>query len=717
MTVLFFCIFFFGEIDEEIRPYDEIVLKSGGSFKGLIKEEDNQKVKIALLGSSGTIEGTSIFFKQNIEEIRRRRTVDQIYAGQCRTRNLMDADQLFEIAQWCAREDVGLKQEAVLLAHRVLRLDPANKAVYPLLDTLLAGASIDTFSLQEKDRDIELVTQARQHGIFIGESFLRTAEILLRKTGQAQRYFSEEAVALLQQVQQLGTAEQAKRALEKLIRVYLRLDAVDRLMAVLAQAPEELQTRYRPEVVTRLLLSGRQKDLEKANELIKSFPEGRDRDLLIASVSWLRGDVAKTEALLYATIEKAQSEEAAMAYALLLALQGKRRTAEAVAKLVDVKNKDAALLNFVLSKDKDAAALTQAENAPAGFTLLACEAACSRGDLQEAGRIVDQLLNDRGLGPSMQALLWVLAARIHVQKNEPEKAVPFLYCAAEAMPHEGRIPLALAELYIQKSNSPLARKYLERAKKAGAPAAQLQLAEAYFAYCRGELENAEKISSRSLTAGGLSEKELRYASRLQHALWETNELQVWDDSFDRADSRDVLRSWNEEENFGVRIELVGGKVKFSGTQRAAAKAVTLLSKTVDWDRFIRARFKVRMLSGNAAFGVLASDEVNTVRIEGDGSGTFQLVTARRDREETEPLPFSWTRNAVMEITLSRSTENEITITCNGKPHTLDRRVRFRRGGTAKIGVFARALSSGAAVNLDVESARFWRLSKMSKSGR
>ena len=74
--------------------------------------------------------------RQDIAEIIPRRTPPQIYGDEIRKRDLFDAGQAFELAAWCARDDVGLVDEATVLAHRVLRLDPGNAAVYPLLARL-----------------------------------------------------------------------------------------------------------------------------------------------------------------------------------------------------------------------------------------------------------------------------------------------------------------------------------------------------------------------------------------------------------------------------------------------------------------------------------------------------------------------------------------------------------------------------------------------------
>lgn len=700
-----------GPVTDEIRHYDKVVLNNGGVFEGIIREDDRLTVKIALLGSDGTVGGTSIFNKTDIREIIPRHTPRQIYKEQLGKRSRTDGQALFELAEWCAREEVGLKPEAIALTARVLRLDPGNLNLYPLMDTLLSGTSTGSYTTEQKDRDIELVLQARKQGLFLGESFLRAAEVMASETGPATPYFAGAIIEVLTDVREQGTAVQATRAVEKMAAVYLRLDRLDALRTLLADAPAALQAQYRSDIIARLLIRGGPDDVKEAQAQIANLPDGKDKQLLEASMAWQNKQSGKAEELLMAALSQEKSTDIALALALLYALQGKVKTAEAVMDLVGAESRDKVILNKVLGKEGAGEALAAAGADGMGFALLSAEESYATGKLSQAATQVTRLLQDRSLSGPVRGLLWTLAARVSVRAGRLDQGMRQLAYAREELPKEPRVVLALAELTTQQKDLVQAQQHLMQAKQGGAPDSQVRLAEAYLAYSRGDMQLAGTLTERLVADPALSARERAYAARMQRAIWEAGELETWRDDFDRADSQDVLRSWREDENYGIKITVADKTLQFAGTQRGGDGQFTRLSKTVDWDRFARAEFEIQLVDGSAQFGLFAGDDVYVLRVEGGKGGTFNVITARRDQEKVTALTAPWRRRLVHRVTLEKNTDGLIAASVDGERVELERRIRFRRGGAVDVGMFVRAATPGGQVKANLLSAVFFRLAK------
>jgi tetratricopeptide (TPR) repeat protein len=358
-------------VTEEIRPHDVIRLKNGSTLTGLMRPgAESGAVAITLVNAEGTVTGEVTIQRADILEIVPRRTQQMIYRDEVKRRDLFDPRQTFELAAWCERP-AELAGEAIELAHRSLRLDPDNLEVYPLFARLLAALDPSALSAAQRDREVELALRARERSIFLGSAYLRAARIL---AGDAWTVLAEEAVALLEAVRAQGSEAEQAEATQALAHLYVANDRLDAVLKLLEAAPEALGEKLRAEVVTRLLVRTRPEDLATAHEIVARMPDDADRKVLDASIAWRRGDAARTETLLLAAIEESSSVETARALGVVLALEGKVKTAAEVVKIVAAAGPDGLLLAHLLGEPaKLEELLTAIASAPGAPLLGAAE--------------------------------------------------------------------------------------------------------------------------------------------------------------------------------------------------------------------------------------------------------------------------------------------------------------------------------------------------------
>ncbi len=724
-------------VDEEIRFYDEVRLKNGQVLTGLIKDDtDPAELKMALLRGDGTVKDLVGVPRSTIQEIVPRRTPPQIYKNQVRKRDLMDARQAFELAEWCATEEANLYGEATVLAHRALRLMPDLREAYPLLAALNARKELAALSAEEADRELELVMLARERGIFLAGAYLRAAQVLLDQSKDAWSVFTDEAVSLLAEVRRKGEPGEAAAATEALSNVYLAWGKLDELLELNppekqggapAEAPKtvtaklfslvfpprrgDLPAATAPEaIVARLLMRGTAEDLQKATSLLARIPDGGGKKIIEASLAWSRGDAPATEKLLLEALELTKSPQAALALAIVLALEGKTKTAAEIARIVAPQGADGALLSYVLGKPEALDAFMSAHGTLPGARLLGAEDKLRRGDATEAGTVVSGLLADASLSPAARALAWPLGAKASARAGATDEAVQRLLCARAALPGEGRIALALAALAGYRKNAYEARKYLDEARRRNVPASEAALLDAYVTYGEGNLVAASRLLDKLAADTTLSAGNKAYVARLQRAAWEATRLQTWEDTFQRADGGDVLNSWNEEEKYGIKIALAGNRVTCAGVQEGDADACTFLYVYTEYGRLFRASFRVRPQRDDMAFGIRIAEGTKSARIEAVPGGTYALIVPGTRSEKTDALRFTWKRGAWQTITLELPAKGKPIVDVDGQRAELPQTLLFAKNANVKLGVFVRGARQGAEVELDVSDAKLWRLS-------
>jgi hypothetical protein len=713
MIPMLFSLFLLGgEVTDEIRLYDTVKLTNGSVLTGLIREgPENGSVRIALVGSDGKVAGSDevAIERQKIAEIVPRRTPRMIFNDQLKKRNLMNAQEVLELASWSSREEVGLAEEATTLAHRALRLAPDERTVYPLLEKLLAKKDTASLEPAEKDREIELAERAREHDIFLPRAFLRAAQVLAGDAAGGWSVLADEAAALLGLVREKGTDEEKAEATEALAHLYLRGERLDELLKLMEAAPESLQEKLRLELINRLLGRDTADDLAAAGETIAKLPPGPDRKVLEASLAWRSGDAARTEQLLLEAVEETRSPETALALGVVLALEGKRKTAEEVAKLVPLSGPDGIFLSYLLGKTENLQALADSLPAVPGVALLQAEETLMRGDAVEAQAALARFLERKDASPSVRALAWPLQAKISYAERAIDAAVRALLYARAALPREGRLSLALANLAALGGDIPGARSYFADAVKLGAPAAPTALADSYIAFRAGELGRCGTVLRSCAGNPALGERERRYVADLGQAVWEATHLETWEDRFDRADGAEVLNAWNEEEKYGIQITLAGKAVTFAGEQTGSLEASTYLSRYADWERFYRASCRLRPVRGDCAFGLLVIQEKDALMVGRLDGETFEIVTRRASVEKREPLNVPFAPGQTYTITLELAPSGDPVATVDGTTVTSTARLRFGKKTPVKVGCFCRGLARGSGVEMNVEWFRLWRL--------
>lgn len=708
MTAVLCCsLWFLGAgVDEEIRLYDEVRLKNGQVLTGLIKEDgDPNEVKLALLRADGTVRDLVGISRSTVKEIVPRRTPAQIYRNQVKQRDHMDAAQLFELAVWCATDQAGLYDEAAALAHRVLRLAPAMRAVYPLLASLNARKAVAALTPEEADREVELAMRAREHGEFLAGAWLRAARVLLDQNKDAWNVVTDEAVKLLAEVRAKGNAEEAAAATSALSSLYLAWEKLDDLLAL---GGAEVAT---PETVAaKLLLRGTEKDLSDAQELIASLPDGGGRKLAEASLAWSRGDAARTQTLLLEAVELTKSPDAARALAVVLALEGKTKTAEELAKIVAPQGADGALLSYVLGAREALDTFISAHGALPAARLLAAEEKYRRGDAEGAAAAASELLDGAGMPPAARALAWPLLAKAQARLGALDAAVARLLCARAALPGEGRVSLALAAVAAFRNDLYEGRRYLEEARGLRVPPGEAALVEAYLAYREGNLAAASRAAAALSADASLPAACRSYAAHLQRAAWEATRLQSWEDTFERPDATEVLNSWHEDEKYGIRIALAGNRVRFAGTQEGAEDATTFLFVYTEYGRLFRASFRLRAQRDDMAFGVQIAEGAKAARIEAQPGGAWAYVVPGAWGDRSEALPLAWQRGAWHRVTIEFPAKGRPVIEVDGRRAEFPQTAIFAKNANVKLGVFARGGRQGAEVELELDAVKLWRLS-------
>ena len=714
MILVFSILLLSAPISKEIRLYDTIKLTNGSVLRGLIQSDsDRETLTIALLGSEGKVSGGVVRIpRSQVAEIIPRQTPLQIYREEVRKRDVLDSGQLLELAQWCGKSEVGLYSYAVALAHRVLRLDPTRREVYPLLEKLLARKALENLTEEERDFEIEVALRAQENGVVLPQQFLRAAQILYREAGPGNEQMVRAALGFLLEAKSKGSEEIKNEALSILARIHLDRGDLQSLSALLEECPAEEKLKLERELVVRLLNRGRPEDIDQAEKLIADLPEGVSRSELQAAVSFFRGDLEACRQELLKLVEKTGSPEIVATLGVVLSVSGKEKTAGEIAKLPELSGPDAILLRYLSGVEGAAEKLKTEAVSRLGLWLVPGWQAALTGDKEGVKACVDGLRKSGKVRAEHEMLAWVLSAIAAFSAGDYDQVWRnLLYARAAFHQAPPQLDLSLAALNAWRRDGSEARRLVAEASRRGAPPQWVVLVDAYAAYCAGRLDLCERLLGRLPGVEGSEGPFELYVRLLRNAVWEARCLETWEDRFERADSQDVLSGWLEDERYGVQILLRNQSVVFSGRQAGAPDSITLLYRFVDWGRFYRLRAVFKNPGPGTLCGLFCSDGRSTLRLEVAPDGKVYAVIQRQGRsEERKDTGAALAATRSFELGIQYTREGKLVAILGRKQLDLGKPVRFSKRSAVRAGVFAGSLERGGPVEVTVNSVRLWRLS-------
>lgn len=161
---------------------------------------------------------------------------------------------------------------------------------------------------------------------------------------------------------------------------------------------------------------------------------------------------------------------------------------------------------------------------------------------------------------------------------------------------------------------------------------------AYVAYARDDRDSARGLLER------LTKLDPRdaWAARGLRNLEEARTRRVWVDTFDRP-GPEVKNSWRVEAPFGLRVELVDGRLFMTGTQQNEPDGKTRLGRTVQGEQVVKleARLLLDRLSAGARAGIrfAAPERGAEVVLFRDVDGGLKVTwTARKKAPLEDPRP-------------------------------------------------------------------------------
>lgn len=673
--------------EEDLRPYDHLVLKNGNTIEGTIETPGDPSTlpELLVVTSSGA---TRLRLKRNeIESILPRQTADEVYRRKKKrvalvTRPAERARAELEVGLWCKRPalelDGAAPQPTKALEHllNAAELDSSLAEVYPQLLTTLDSLPADP-NLEAR------VLQLAESGGW------KTPELDFRLGSRlAEAGLSAPARERLERFLTAGgsNAGQERRAREILRDIFLQsgnptaaIQMYEKLLAAAPSGPGSFEAHYE---LSRILALGRAPDVlrsarEHLTQALKVQPDYLQGVAELAALDYRLGAFPAAEKGLRDLLAKdAGNVAVSISLAQILLRTGKLEPAEEALRplLSSAKGEDLArahqtqgLLREIKGDDlganasyREALALDPGLlEARVGLALILLRA----GQGQDAEALARELLPFAAENvPTLAAAERLLAECAAARGNDAE-ALTHLERALEV---DSGDPLLLERagiLSLRAGKLDPGYALLLRARQAAGERPELLNALAYYHYTRGDLDQAKshfdavlklvpappRPSGRDAKALPLPPARL-YALRGKELIEDLGRLEMWAADLGGPDVA-TLDGWEETERFGVEVVRRGGLIVLGGKQSAQADGVTmaLLDRPVDVSTFERVAASLKLESGKARVGLRLEGFAKTggsstgivVARDFDGTVRIQVKTSSGDWEalpRTEDVP-------------------------------------------------------------------------------
>jgi tetratricopeptide (TPR) repeat protein len=743
--------------DEEIRPFDRILLANGRELEGIIASPD---AELAERIEIRTVEGAQITVpRSDVQSIVPRQTSEQVY-GKVRQRvRLVREPEArsraeLELALWCKtpRPELGGAQPMAGAAAEHLRnalaANPALHDAYPHMIAVLAEKG-DPADLGEADIEEELrvALLAEAGGYEDPELDFRLGVLFARQLADP-----DLAVRHLEKVVASGhdNRGQTRRARSLLADLYRRAGTPEKafsLYRAILVEPETDPVNFEPLLELALL------EMQKG---ASGFPAARAlllkaqaiqpefSDILghLGAMDYHEGNITGAEKHLRALLGRDQgSFEARLALSLVHARRGLYGQAEKElrALLGEAPPAERARIHLGLGSIAEArgqhdAALGQYREAlsvePGGPVSVEANLALGfllarGGGGEEARRIAEELLKRYPDNLAIFAAGSRLLGEAALAGGQDGEAINHFEQAVEV---EGRDPTQLEQagiLSLRAGRLDAGYELLSRVEKLGVEERPDTVnGLAYYYYQRGDRARAEelfrKVASRAVRDRRAAQEtpQRAYARSGLDLLEDLESLEVWTADFAGPDGP-TLNGWVETERFGVEISRKDGAIVLSGAQAKEPEGLTVvtLERPVEVRSFERIAATVGGLSGDVRVALRLEGHSATGASAGivfykdiDGLMRFQTKTTRGDWTHGEPTTAEAPKPAGSGGTEARGTQTKLVYPGTtrwpdgGGSHVLEiRRSREGRSSVRAAGASTplRSRSTSSATRFDL----------------
>ncbi|MCO5171031.1 MAG: tetratricopeptide repeat protein [Planctomycetes bacterium] len=218
-----------------------------------------------------------------------------------------------------------------------------------------------------------------------------------------------------------------------------------------------------------------------------------------------------------------------------------------------------------------------------------------------------------------------------VRRGDPEAELRLLELHARTAAPGPDLLARLGRSYLRQERHDEARALFERALEQAPDHAASLRGLAFVAYARDDRPRAKELFERLLKL----DPQDGWAARGQRNLEEARTRRVWVDAFDRP-GREVKNAWRVEAPFGLKVEMVDGKVFLAGRQQNEAEGRTRLVRTVQGEHVVKleARLHLDRLGESARAGLRFETGHGGVVLFRDTDGGLKVTWSK---SKTAPL--------------------------------------------------------------------------------
>lgn len=633
----------FGQQPDVRLGYDTVFLRRGAEpLEGTVVSQEADGIRFLLRGQSTPI----VIAPDDVEKILWAKTATQVYAEKRAGVAPNDQAAHLELGAFCVR--YNMRKEAEDEGAAAIAAAPQDVTGYRFLATTLrawAEATEDKVARNAlRERELAVYEAAKSAGAHAPDLFLAHAR-MLQTLGA--RYAAKALLSELQTTTGDSLGDPSLRIDIGLENGWLALalakpdEAIASFEAVKAldPSPEQLERALHGlALATAQVGDFGTSAIALGDALALNGPRAAELQLMAALALILDADYVQARALVSAMVE---SSERMLYDALLRVLEGKSQEAAA------------ALAPFA-----GASALRADERLVIGFVL--CAAGHSDAGLEH--------LKAAATEPTLAGLAWLLTADVYSARSEFSRAEEALLRAGRTRFDFGAVALRMARTKSALAAHDAAVRFARYAvsMRPDDPEAQCELGRALAAtdrfteaeqvytaiverwalesralsglghvlYAQKRFAKAEATFQRLLELSPDDSYALRALARMRKA----REWQLWSDSFDRSDSKEVRNRWLEDERFGVEAAVSSGLLVFSGTQLHEEMAATTVRREAAKEGFAAFRLKLRAgLDHEGEFGLRVERGRSSFDLWVDGDSQLLYAHTTRGRQSKEPV--------------------------------------------------------------------------------
>jgi tetratricopeptide (TPR) repeat protein len=628
--------------DDEIRPFDRIVLKNGKSLYGVIESGGEGAPETSIRLDNG---GRTKLLADDIQEIVPRQTAEEVYKRKVREASAVKdpkarAAKELALGKWAKTPHPSLDgkppREEDALRHflNAVELEKTLTEAYPHILALLDSREGGEDSTGP-DLEVKVALLAREGGYDDPEIDLRLGALLAGPLGLPER-----AIPHLEKVMTAkGNQGQARKARALLAEIHESRGALDKALKVYETAlvsPETDPANFEPlyELARLRARSDEPGALKSARELFAKAqaiqPDYIEIPAEMAALDYREAALAAAEKTLKGVLAKDPGRVASAVDLALVQLRlgrfapVEKALKDLVARAAGPEKARAHIGLGILRENRgdskgaldeyQAALAADPDSTEVKVALALSLVQLSRAE--EGRKIARDLLaagrEDRWLFAACSRVL----GEAELSEGHDAAALAHFGRAVEVDERDAPLLERTGVLLLRAGKPDLGFEFLRRAREAGGDRPDTLNAMACYHYGRGDMVEAKKlfdmvlklVPAPSKPRAGAAAPPLpaarAYALRGIDLIADVKRLQVFTADLKGSDGPS-LNGWQEVERYGVEITRTGGMIVFAGKQSGTADGVTtaMLDRMIDATSFDRVSMTARVDGGKVRIGL------------------------------------------------------------------------------------------------------------------